>query len=333
MTTVIGRLRRRLLAPTEADVRFASRGFPVVGTPAVRALERVPAAVVRGFRSGIDGSPLEEVATRATAEAPDLRGFHHEGAVMAACVVDAMDPRGRGRARALLTGPARAHVLLGWIGVGFALAKLPRPVWSRAVPDLDDLDHQAVMSWLAVDGYAFDLAFFDHRRWLDRAGRVPAFAWRGDSAGVPHVIDQGFGRALWFVHGADVDAVGIAVNRFGAHRRADLWAGVGLAATLAGGAGAEDLRRLARTGDAGELGLGAVFAATAATAAATDTGMVPDHVATGVHALSGLPVADAVAVGEATAPRPDETDPGEYLRWRARIRRRLAVTSPVLRSA
>lgn len=333
MTTVTGRLRRRLLAPTEADVRFATRGFPVGATAAVHGLERVPAAVVRGFRSGVDGSPPGDRAARAAAEDPDLRGFHHEGAVMAACVVDAMDPRGGDRARALLTGPARAHVLLGWIGVGFALARLPRPVWSRAVPDLDDLDHQAVMSWLAVDGYAFDLAFFDHHRWLERAERVPAFAWRGDAADVPAVVDQGFGRALWFVHGADVDAIGGAVDRFGLHRRADLWAGVGLAATLAGGAGAEDMRRLARTGDPAELGLGAVFAATAAAAAAADTGVVPDHVATAVHALTGLPVADAVEVGEATAPRPDETDPGEYLRWRGRIRGRLAVTSPVLRSA
>lgn len=329
MSTLTGRLRRRLLAPTEQDVTFAARGFPVVDGPAVRHLEQVPAAVVRGFRGAVDGSPLLAVAARAAAEPPDLRGFHHEGAVMAACVVDALDPRGGTRARDLLTGPARDHVLLGWIGVGFALAKLPRPAWSRAIPDLDDVGNQAVLSALAVDGWAFDLAFFDPPRWLDRQERPPAIGWRGETQGVSRVADQGLGRALWLVHGADPARVAAAVSAFAPDRRADLWAGVGLAATLAGGAG--EPARLSATGDAGQLALGAVLAGRAADEASVDTGEVPDHVATGLDALAGVTVREAADLVAEVAPGPGDAGAAAYLRWRDRIRDRLAA-SPALRT-
>jgi enediyne biosynthesis protein E2 len=334
MATLTGRLRRRLLAPTEGDVTFAARGFPVTDGPAVRHLEAVPAAVVRGFRGTVDGSPLPEVAARAASEPDALRGFHHEGAVMAACVVDAMDPRGSTRARDLLTGPARDHVLLGWIGVGFALAKLPPRIWSRAVPDLDDVPHQAVLDALAIDGWAFDLAFFDPPRYLGRQERVPAVPWRGSTDGVPRVADQGLGRALWFFHGAQVARVAAAVESFAPHRRPDLWAGVGLAATLAGGAAADDLRRLADAGDGGdadELALGAVLAARAAQDAAADTGTVPAHVATGVRALAGTTVRDAADLVTALAPEPDASGVPAYLSWRERIRARFAA-SPAVRA-
>ncbi|MEJ2885789.1 DUF1702 family protein [Actinomycetospora aeridis] len=333
MATLTGRLRRRLLAPTEGDVTFAARGFPVTGGPAVRHLEAVPAAVVRGFRGTVDGSPLPQVAARAAAEPDPLRGFHHEGAVMAACVVDAMDPRGgpRGgtRARDLLTGPARDHVLLGWIGVGFALAKLPTAIWSRAVPDLDDVDHQAVLSALAVDGWAFDLAFFDPPRWLGRQERLPSVPWRGDDAGVPRVADQGVGRALWFFHGAEVPRVAAAVAAFAPDRHADLWAGVGLAATLAGGASADDLRRLAAAGAPEDLALGAVLAARAAQDAAADTGTVPAHVTTGARALAGTSVPGGADLVTGLAPAPGAAGVPAYLDWRARIRARLAASPAV----
>lgn len=327
MATFIGRLRRRALAPAEQDVTFAARGFPVTDGPAVRHLEQVPAAVVRGFRGAVDGSPLADVAARAAAEPAALRGFHHEGAVMAACVVDAMDPRGGTRARALLTGPARAHVLLGWIGVGFALAKLPRPIWPRAVPDLDDVEHQAVLSALAVDGWAFDLAFFDPPRYLGRQERPPSVPWRGDTAGVARVGDQGLGRALWFLHGAEVPRVTAAVAAFAPDRRPDLWAGIGLAATLAGGAGADDLARLAADGDAGELALGAVLAARAADEADADTAGVPAHVTTGVGALAGTTVREAADLVGELAPGPGAAGVPAYLSWRDRIRTHAASSA------
>src|SRR3712207_8380154 len=47
--------------------------------------------------------------------------------------------------------------------------------------------------------------------------------------------DQGLGRSLWFVQGADVRRIPATVNAFPAERRPDLWSGLGLACGYAGG--------------------------------------------------------------------------------------------------
>src|SRR6185436_14746696 len=78
-------------------------------------------------------------------------------------------------------------------------------------------------------------------------------------------FDQGLGRSLWFVSGANVDRARAWIEAFAPTRRRDLWSGVGLAATYAGGldrAGLEALRSAAPDYRA-ELAQGAAFAAEA----------------------------------------------------------------------
>src|SRR5947199_74099 len=80
------------------------------------------------------------------------------------------------------------------------------------------------------------------RRW-----RSP-YPWQGSPQYFLRAVDQGIGRALWFIHGAQALDVAAAVASFAEHRRPDLWSGVGLAATFAGGcdtAGLATLRRAA----------------------------------------------------------------------------------------
>jgi enediyne biosynthesis protein E2 len=177
---------------------------------------------------------------------PELRGFAYEGAAMAAVVRDAMTGYRTRRTEELLTGPARPHLFLSYIGIGFAMARLPRALWRTAFPGLDGLPHHPTMSWLAVDGYAFDLAYFRTRHFVYRMERPRPYPWLGRADYFPRVVDQGIRRALWFVHGADVHEVARTAARFDAHRRADLWSGVGLAAAVAGGAPEEDLYVLRR---------------------------------------------------------------------------------------
>src|SRR5690242_6783686 len=133
MSTVLGSLRRLVLTPSLADVTFARRGFPVTPTPATsRAIERleaIPQAVICGFEWGIDERDQWNVERRLELVEPELRGFAYEGATMAYTVRDAM-AGGRGhRTRDLLAGPGRPHLFLTYIGIGFAMARLPRPLW------------------------------------------------------------------------------------------------------------------------------------------------------------------------------------------------------------
>ena len=79
----------------------------------------------------------------------------------------------------------------------------------------------------------------------DPQARHP-FSWAGGPDEYSaRAIDQGIGRALWFVGGTDADVVADLIAAYPAHRRGDLYAGAGLAATYAGAADEEELRRLA----------------------------------------------------------------------------------------
>lgn len=316
MPTITGSVRRLIFTPRLDAVTFASRGFPGAGSAAAGQLELIPQTVICGFEWGIDARGPWEVERRLAAVDPGLRGFACEGATMAFTILDAMSSGHR--TRDLLRGAGRPHVLLAYIGMGFAMARLPRRLWRKIVPDLTGDPYYPTMSWLAVDGYGFDRAYFDTRRWVDEQKTPAPYPWEGAPGYFTRAVDQGIGRALWFIHGAQVADVTAAVQRFASHRRADLWSGVGLAAAFAGGCAAEALAVLAREsgGYSADLAMGAVLAAKARDHA----GFVPDCTAAAVSAFAGLTVAAAADLADATAvhqPGPDGL-PG-YELWRQNI--------------
>jgi enediyne biosynthesis protein E2 len=318
MSTALGSLRRLVLAPSLAEVSFAGRGFPITRTPATERLEAIPQAVVCGFEWGIDARGQEEVERRLSLVDAELRGFAYEGATMAFTVLDAMGPRRGTRTRDLLLGPGRPHIFLAYIGIGFAMARLPRPLWKKVLPDLTGSPYYPTMSWLAVDGYGFDLAYFSTDRWVDQQ-RIPApYSWAGAPDYFPRAVDQGIGRALWFIHGANVPAVAAAVGRFPEQRRPDLWSGVGLAATFAGGCDPAALAALRR--EAGtrhpELAQGVVFAARAR----SYSGSVPEHTTAAVRVLTDLSVEAATRLADDGAVEPGTAGPvPDYELWRRRV--------------
>ena len=234
-------------------------------------------------------------------------------------VLDSMGP-GRGhRTRDLLKGPGSRHIFLAYIGMGFAMDHLPRPLWKKVIPDLSPDPYYPTMSWLAVDGYGFDLAYFHTKRWVDEQ-KVPApYRWEGSPDYFLRAVDQGIGRALWFICGAQAPDVAAAAGRFAGHRQPDLWSGIGLAAAFAGGcdeAGLAALRRAAGD-DWPQLALGVVFAAKAR----AYSGLVPDHTQAACSALAGISVDKAVSLADGTAPTAADagTEPA-YELWRQRIR-------------
>jgi enediyne biosynthesis protein E2 len=319
MPTVLGSLRRLVLTPSLRAVTFARRGFPAVGSAASQRLEAIPQAVLCGFEWGIDARDQWELERRLDLVAPEQAGFAYEGATMAYTVRDAMrGGRGR-RTEELLRGPGERHIFLAYIGIGFAMARLPRALWRTVLPDLGESPYHPTMSWLAVDGYGFDRAYFDTKRWVARQHVPKPYPWLGSPEYFPRAVDQGIGRALWFIHGAAPDAVAGAVGRFAESRRADLWSGVGLAATFAGGcppAGLVALRAAAGE-HRDQLALGMTFAAKARTYA----GFVPEHTGQAVHAFGDLTVDAAVRLADGTAVH-DAGRAAEppYELWRQKIR-------------
>jgi hypothetical protein len=326
MPTALGSVRRLALTPSFTKVSFAGRGFPVTPSAATRRLEAIPQSVVTGFEWGIDAQGQDEVVSRLNLVDPELRGFAYEGVTMAFTVLDAM-AAGRGtRTRDLLRGPGEPHIFLAYIGIGFAMARLPRPLWRTVVPDLSGSPYYPTMSWLAVDGYAFDRAYFDTDKWVDRQRIPKPYPWEGSPDYFLRAVDQGIGRALWFIHGGQVADVGAAVRRFAEHRQADLWSGVGLAVTFAGGTDPEGLAALGQ--EAGdwlpEVALGVAFAARAR----AYSGSVPAHTEEAASVLAGLSMDAIVALGDDTAVRTGDAGAvPDYELWRRRIRDHFAAAA------
>jgi hypothetical protein len=199
------------------------------------------------------------------------------------------------------------------VGAGWALARLGRRL-QRPPPWLDPL-----LGWLALDGYGFHEGYFRAPLYILQRlppGRLTGYARRA--------FDQGLGRSLWFVYGADVFRIVAAISAFPVDRQADLWSGVGLAASYAGGVGAEALHVLqaAAGSQRHHLAQGAVFAAKARALA----GIPTPHTVLACDVLCRTSLLGAARVAEAAMEDlpPDGQDTA-YEVWRGRIRARMCL--------
>jgi len=308
-----GRLLRAALGIDPAEATFARRGFAGAGEARQR-LETVGTAFLAGYHAALEraGDPDALPAALGRVDA-ELRGFAYEGAAMAVALLDALMPWRRPRFAAFVRGAGAPHVYMLHVGAGWALARLRRPL--RGVPaGMDPL-----LGWLAADGYGFHEGYFHPWRTVG-AGAVPdrvtGYARRA--------FDQGVGRSLWFVCGAEAGRIAAAIGSFGAERRCDLWSGVGLACAYAGGCPPAEAEALSVLSAAHRpaLAQGAAFAAGARGRA----GNPAPHTDLACRRLCGCSAHDAAAVVDAAAE--DLTPHGDlpaYEVWRLRIQRHFAV--------
>ncbi len=309
-----GRLRKIIFGISPEEASFKRRGFRWRDERARARLEGVGATFLRGYHAALEAEGDEALVRRLGEVESELRGFAFEGAAMGLALRDLLKPWGRGRLKPFIEGAGAAHVYMLHVGAGWALARLRRDP-SRVLKSFDPL-----LGWLAVDGYGFHEGFFKWPAYVarqERPRRLRGYALR--------VFDQGLGRSLWFVEGADVERVIGTINAFAPERHSDLWSGVGLACAYAGGAddaGLECLR--ARAGRfAPQLAQGAAFAAKTRRRA----GNMAAHTEEACRVLCGMGARAAAEVTDAAlrlAPRGGE-EPA-YETWRRRIAEEMALT-------
>lgn len=236
--SLLGQARRRFLGLSPAEASFAKRGFLAGEDEARLRLEQIGITFLSGYHAVLEESEFVSLAHRLSIVETELRGFAFEGAAMGLALLDCFTPWRRDRWRTFTERHAEPHIYMMHVGLGWALARLRRDVTSH-LAKLDPL-----LRWLVVDGYGFHEGYFNWPRYVER--RALPTRLHGYEL---HVFDQGLGRSIWFVKGADVAAVVNAIEAFPSARRNDLWSGAGLACAYAGGCGRTAIESLRAAGD------------------------------------------------------------------------------------
>lgn len=303
-------IKQRIFGISPDEVTFNRRGFNDGGDQVRRQLERVGLTFLQGYHTSLNDCAPKSLASRLDATEQEFRGFAYEGAALGLALLDQLCPWRRNRHCAFLRSAGGKHTYMVHVGFGWVIGRIPWMRWNidRAIRRFDP-----VLRWLAVDGYGFSLLYFRGRdyslsgRWLSK---LHGYA--------RHAFAQGMGRALWFVEGGDVDRIVDTLGNFPSLFRADLWSGIGLAATYAGGVDRttlEHLHTLAGRHQA-QLAQGAAFAAKARQRAGNET----PHTDLACQVLSGVTSDAAARITDLTLRLlPDDAEVPAYEIWRRRI--------------
>ena len=311
--SLLGRVRRRFLGLSPSEASFARRGFSASEDNARQRLEQIGVTFLSGYHAALEETEFISLAHRLADVETDLQGFAFEGAAMGLGLLDYFTPWRKYRWRTFTEGLAESHIYMMHVGLGWALARLRRSVTHH----LTKLD--PVLGWLVVDGYGFHEGYFNWPRYIERQA-IPTSLDRYER----RVFDQGLGRSMWFVKGADVAAVTSTINGFPAARRDDLWSGVGLACAYAGGCDRAALESLRHAADEHltALAQGVAFAAKTRQHAAN----LNSHTETVCRLICGQSAEEIAAITDAALKdlRADDGLPA-YEVWRRRIQHNLVL--------
>lgn len=304
LTTTAGRAAGRLASPL---FQVTPKDLPDLppDSPSVARLEQVVYTVTECCQITLLTPTAERLVPKLEAYDDELLGFAYEGAGVGLAALDTLLPWKR-RVRDFVHGAGAEYLWAVYLGAGMSLARLHRDP-TRFCRRLED----PMLQWVVLDGYGFHEGFFAHRRAVGEQkvpARITGYAARA--------FDQGLGRSIWFSTGADVAQVAETIDAFAAHRRDDLWSGVGFACGYTGGVDRPTLQHL-RAVAGGHLRPMSVGVAIAA-GLRHRVGNQADVIESACEVLCGMSSADAAAMADATAK--DLPSSGiAYEVWRRRL--------------
>ncbi|MEO1296505.1 MAG: DUF1702 family protein [Cyanobacteria bacterium J06636_16] len=282
-----GFLRRFIFGLSLERLDYLWTLFPGEESSARKQLRQVTYSFVQEYNTALEVGPSSVLNSTLKAMDPDMQGFACEGIGMALTVIDYTTPWNRYRLQDFAEGAGKAHSDLVHVGAGFAMAILPGGM-SAFLPKMNPMQR-----WLSLDGLGCYHGMFNWQSSVERS-RIPPYI-TGYAA---RAFDQGLGRSIWFGHSADIDAIVDTVKSFETKRQFDLWSGIGVASTYAGGTSADDLEKLLKASGSHHQAL-SQGAAIAARFRARG-GNLNQHTDIACRILCGVSAADAAHIAETT---------------------------------
>lgn len=238
---------------------------------------------------------------------PEFAGFAAEGISTGLTILDYATPWRRYRLQAFLTGPGAPHIYMACAGAGLAFAWFHH--FSRWPLDLLD----SILRWFVFDGYGFNEGVINWDLYGKKQARpitLVGYEYRA--------FDHGLGRSIWFKMDADVTQIPHTIKTFDHTRQGDLWKGVGIACSLAGGVTRPAIETLKSAAGPyqSRLAQGAVCAAHARQVG----GNPVEHTDLACRILCGMPAEDAANIALTALDNlpPDGNNPA-YEIWMQRI--------------
>jgi enediyne biosynthesis protein E3 len=228
-------LRKLFFALDLSEANFSVRKF-AQGEAAQDRLELVAKTVVNGYNVALETGMSDELLVQRQMVSNELCGFFNEGVGMGLYTIDLFSPFKKDRFWNFVKGVGSNHEYMSYIGAGIACGVFFNRPFDKFLEKASPTS-----GLLILNGFGFYYAYFKPNK-IFKDNYIPASVQRD-----PFFIecyDNGIGRALWFNNGGNPDKIADHVALFPENRRPGVWAGVGLAATYAGGVPAEKIKRL-----------------------------------------------------------------------------------------
>ncbi len=239
-------IRKQFLGLALSEGNFKARGFEEGGKAQPR-LEQVGKTVVHGYNVAVEHGLGDDLTAIINTIEEEKVGFFHEGVAMGLYTLDLFSVFNKNRFWDFIKNQGSHHEYMSYIGAGLATG-----VFNRSFERF--LEKACPMSGcLVLDGIGFYNAFFKTKKTIMRR-LVPKNIEKN-----PFYLeryDNGIGRAVWFYNAGNPKEIAKTIKSFPYDRQGDIWSGVGLAATYAGGVSADDISALKKVSGSHSLMLG-----------------------------------------------------------------------------
>jgi len=282
--------KRKLFSIAPTEVSTAKRGFQVDDPYKQERIEAIGLSFLAGYHAAIDAQSTDQLHQSLESVSSEYKGFAYEGAAMGLGLMDQLFPWRSSQFSIFLTDARNLYPYLTYVGLGWSLARLPGGIvnFSKRLveslsPSTETASNNSLLTCLVIDGYGFHQGYFVWKKYVQEKFE-PIYL---PPACLP-LFNQGLGRSLCFVLGMDGERIATTIKQFPQSRQADLWSGVGLAVTYAGGLTGSDIESLKKQSQEylPAFAQGVAFAAKARQRA----NYVPEHTVLVCQLVWGQPV-------------------------------------------